>query len=246
MPAYNGIDKVNITMEKILVLRSGNESSGFYFDFIEYFVSAVVGRIKYKENRCEKLMSEYVTIGDEALAILIFENNFDTWKDMAKNNITKNSEVARKYTNGGSSKGDTASSRRYQGWSSEGIKRFNELFDLVKEDRQAPHAKLFEESFRQYCENGGANGKKKKMACTPLYEVVEVRHELWGEMDDDTEGCDVDTRMNMRSTEENSCDGEEKDEDDEEEVESNEDSENEAPHPHSTKSNKMVKRVAAI
>ena len=54
---------------------------------------------------------------------------------MVKKKITKNSDVNRKYTNGGASQAEIGSSRRFQGWSSEGIKRFNELFDLVKADR---------------------------------------------------------------------------------------------------------------
>ena len=232
-------------MEKIFVLRAGNDNESLmcYFEFIEYFVSAVVGKIRYKENRCVKVMSEFVTTADEALAILIFENNFDTWKDMAKNTITKNSEVARKYTNGGSSKGDTASSRRYQGWSSEGINRFNELFDLVKKDRSSRHAKSFEEMFRQYCENGGAIGKKKKLACKPMYKAVEVRHELWDEMDEETEDV-VDTSMNMRSSAEESCDGEEEDDDEEGEQES--DDEEEKSYLHHSQSNRRMERIAEI
>jgi len=165
-----------------------NDTTGLYFDFIEYFLSAVIGKTYYKENRCEKLLSEYASVSDEALAILIFENNFETWRDMAKQNITKNSVVTRKYTNGGSATGNKASSRHYQGWSTDGIKRFNELFDLIKNDRDSPNAKNYEESFRVFCENGGVSGKKKK-STEIMYEPVEIRHELWSDdIDNDTEG----------------------------------------------------------
>lgn len=73
-------------MEKVLALRS--DTSGLYFNFIEYFLSAVVGKIYYRENKCEKLLLDYATVSDEALAILTFENNIETWKDMANHNIT--------------------------------------------------------------------------------------------------------------------------------------------------------------
>ena len=159
-----------------------------YFDFIEYFLSAVVGKTYYKEHRCEKLLSEYASVSDEALAILIFENNFETWKDMAKRNITKNSVVNRKYTNGGSSAGNKASSRQYQGWSSVGIKRFNELFDIIKQDRESSNAEDFEEAFRVFCENGGVSGKKAKTQDI-LYEPMEIRHELWSDDNDDDDEC---------------------------------------------------------
>lgn len=136
--------------------------------------------------RCNKLISEFITIGDEALAILIFENNIDTWMDMFKNNIRKNSKVARKYTNGGSSKGAIGSSRRFQGWSSVGIFRFNELFDLVEANCKSLHAKEFEVAFQNFCIHGGVDGKPMKMK-TPLFETVEVRHELWRNDDEPTE-----------------------------------------------------------
>ena len=153
-------------------------TSGVYFDFIEYFVSSVVGKNYYKENKCDKLLSEYASVSDEALAILIFENNINTWIDMAVKNITKNSDVIRKYTNGGSSLGEVASSRRYQGWSSCGMKRFNDLFDLVKVDRESSHAKQFEESFQEFCISSGVNGKKKTSE-RPLFEAIRICHELW-------------------------------------------------------------------
>ena len=78
-------------MDGILKLRSkGNQD---YIDFVEYFVSAVIGKKKYKENKCNKLLSEYASVSDEAYAILIFENNFDRWYDMAKKNITKKDDL---------------------------------------------------------------------------------------------------------------------------------------------------------
>ena len=168
--------KTFMTISNISNLR--NDSTGLYFEFIEYFLSSVVGKNQYKMCRCEKKISEFATVSDEALAILIFENNLDTWKDMSEKNITKNSSVAKKYTNGGTSKGAVTSSRRYQGWSSNGLKRFNELFDLVKEDRESNCANDFEESFLQFCINGGVNGKVKKREA-PLFEAINVRHDLW-------------------------------------------------------------------
>jgi hypothetical protein len=159
-------------------MQMRKDSSSLYFDFIEYFVSSVVGRNHYKYHRCDKLLSEFTSVSDEALAILIFENNLDTWKDMAEKNITKNSDVIRKYTNGGSSQGEVASSHRYQGWSSSGLQHFNELYNLVEADRLAIHAKSFEKSFQEFCINGGVNGKKKKVI-RPLHAAINIRHSLW-------------------------------------------------------------------
>ena len=104
-----------------------------------------------------------MTVSDETLAILIYENNAEIWKDMVDKNITKNSKVTNKYTNGGSSNGFTASTCQYQGWSSNGMKKFNELFDMVNADRSSENALFYEESFCDFCYSGGITGKKKKI-----------------------------------------------------------------------------------
>ena len=83
-----------MTISQIMELRK--YTTGLYFEFIEYFLSSVVGKNHYKMYRCEKMLSEFTTVSDKALAILIFENNFETWKDMMEKNITKNSAVAKK------------------------------------------------------------------------------------------------------------------------------------------------------
>ena len=170
----------SLSFDSILKLRT--DSTGLYSVFIEYFISPVIGKIFYKENRCERLVSDFVSVSDEAFALLIFENNHATWCDMIRQNITKSSSVICKYTNGGCSNAPNGSSRQYQGWNPEGIKRFNDLFDLVKDDRNAPHAKLFEESFRADCENKSLGKKRKKQV---IFEAIHVRHELWSEDEDE-------------------------------------------------------------
>ena len=102
-----------ISFDELLNMRK--VSTGLYFKFIEYFIAPVVGKFFHKENRCERLISDYISVSDEAFAILIFENNYETWCDMVQRKDTKSSNVFCKYTNGGSSSGKNGSSRRYQG-----------------------------------------------------------------------------------------------------------------------------------
>jgi hypothetical protein len=179
------IDVMTLSFDEILNLRQ--DSTGLYFNFIEFFIAPVVGKIFYKDNCCEKMVSEFISVSDEAFALLIFENSYETWCDMLKTNNTKNSGVFCKYTNGGSSTGRNASSRRYQGWNAEGIKRFNVLFDLVKADRTKSHARFFEDEFKVYCENGGVSGKKKKKNKV-VFEAIHVCHELWSDDEENEDG----------------------------------------------------------
>ena len=166
--------KKRFNLNKLLQLRQENNYA--YFDFVEYFVSAVIGKTHYKQNSCDKLLSQYATVSDEAFALLTFENNFDAWVDMGMRKDISGSQVPRKYTNGGKSNGEVGSSQHNKGWSEEGLKRFNELFDAVKKNRATPEAILFEENFRTYCED--KVGSKNKKAKVLLQESFVVRHEL--------------------------------------------------------------------
>ena len=137
------------------------ENNVTYNDFIHYFVSAVVGKTEFKKICCNSLLSNYASVSDEAFAILSLENNYDTWMDMVLTNNTKTSNVPQKYTNGGKSQGNVATSHHNKDWSDEGLHRFNELFGLVEKNRLSPNAHAFEEEFRQFCK-AKAEGRKKK------------------------------------------------------------------------------------
>jgi len=193
-----------MTLSDILLMRK--DTTGNYFEFIEYFVSSVAGKNHYKYHRCDKLLSEYTSVSDEAMAILIYENNYDTWRDMVEKELTRNSSIMKKFTNGGSSKGEVASSHRYQGWSSDGIKCFNELFDLVKCDRKTENAKAFEESFQEFCITGGVISKSKK-AMVPLFEQVQICHELWEDKEKDHSNSTNETNLIDNNVDNTKCDG---------------------------------------
>ena len=137
------------------------ERNYIYYDFIHYFVSAVIGKMDYKKRLCSFLLSSYATVSDEAFAILSLENNYDTWMDMGLTGNTKTSNVPRKYTNGGKSKGTAATSQHNKGWSNEGLCRFNDLFDLVEKNRATHFAKHANGVRQRHQENG-----KKLKSCT--------------------------------------------------------------------------------
>ena len=181
--ACNGIDNARDGMNLQQVLKMRSENNFMYYDFINYFVSAVVGKMNYKKKSCNLVLSKYATVSDEAFALLSLENNFDTWIDMGLTGNSKTSKVPRKYTNGGNSLGKVATSQHNKGWSNEGLHRFNELFGLVEMNRAAPVAKQFEEDFRKWCKVK-ALGKQKKVKKV-FTEAVQVCHELWSDHDDE-------------------------------------------------------------
>ena len=150
-----------------------------YMDFFVLFVASVVGKKRF-ENLCWKQkLSDFVSVSDEALALIIFENNYDRWIAMGNNNDWTNCTVRPKFTTGGNAsqtpkttKGANAGKKKvkgknkdvivensneeapknstcakYQGWSVEGIRKYNVYFDEIKKERKGNLGVEFEEAF---------------------------------------------------------------------------------------------------
>lgn len=176
-----------------------------YYDFIHYFLSIVVGRRSYlKVCHIEKL-SDYATKSDEALALLLFENSYDRWNDMYRQGNTKSSDVAPKYTNGGVSDRSKGRSRKYGGWSLEGLDRFDALYQMVSENRISKRADKFEEEYRAYRLDKLLEAQENKKGKNKNHgEIIEhrqkmVNNDLWSDdenndkeaSDDDSEASNV-------------------------------------------------------
>jgi hypothetical protein len=88
------------------------------------------------------------TVSDEAFALLLLENSFDRWQDiyqLRKGEVAPKrgqkrrefeSDVPTRYAKGGIVYDKTVKKNDPQGWSAEGIKRYNELYAMVKKDRK--------------------------------------------------------------------------------------------------------------
>ena len=153
------------TMEDILELRSNEE---LYVQVMNQFVAYVVLKLEWNErlrSPLVKSMGQLATISDEALALLILENNYDRWMDILKKNRWRApqkergasasdkrilSHVRPKYTHGGNfyqslekstvknAEATRSAATEKKGWTDEGVKRFNELRQQVVRDRSNP------------------------------------------------------------------------------------------------------------
>jgi hypothetical protein len=166
-----------------------------YVDFVEYYVSAVIGLRHFEKHKCNKQYRKYVTVSDEAFAILTLENNWDRWMAMAIADLWKTSPVPTKWTVtkdkstiAAPREGDAATqkceaeARRFRGWSAKGILRYNQLFDQIKKERTTPRAERFEDKLMQHFQhkNVGGKGKNKKSKVTPP-PLPTPKHELWSD-----------------------------------------------------------------
>ena len=70
------------------------------------------------------------------------------------------------------------STAKFQGWSVEGIKRFNELYDMVEKERQSNLGLMFDKDFIEHCaKEKDALDKKHSKKKNLLYEAC--HHDLW-------------------------------------------------------------------
>ena len=52
--------------------------------FCDHFIRAVVGHRKFDQDKRNYLLSGFVTVSDEAYALLVCENNLEKWVEMYK------------------------------------------------------------------------------------------------------------------------------------------------------------------
>ena len=55
-----------------------------YNIFVDRFVQGVVGQNIFRKNYAVNQYSEYVSIGDEAMAFLILASNWEVWEEMGE------------------------------------------------------------------------------------------------------------------------------------------------------------------
>lgn len=161
--------------------------------FADNLLPAVVGRKKFKDGKSMERISKLCTISNEAFVLLSIENSYDAWKwRWTKDNggmSTDNEEPRKKYTD------NPASSKKYEGWSREGIKRYNKIQDEVKATRKTQARKeiekeyLAEEAMNRLAE-GCKGRRKRKIAAMDDADDIEivVLHNSDSEDDDGDEG----------------------------------------------------------
>ena len=118
----------------------------------------MVSKLTWKNNHQHVVLSKIITIADEALALLILENNYMEWIQLAKGNeIDRNGERLTKYTHGGINKDGTK-----KGWSLEGKIRFNTLFDEIQVQRDKRLSKEMEIKIKEMWYNANPGNQTNR------------------------------------------------------------------------------------
>ena len=126
-----------------------------YIQFLKYFGKAVYGR-QFITQAHGKALSDFLTTCMEAFLVVAYANGYDRWKDEVLNPQSK-TWPDYKYTS--LAKGAKAC----EGWSEEGVKLYDDLYDMITRQRSNPNLGVaFEKQFMVKCATKvKSNGKRK-------------------------------------------------------------------------------------
>ena len=135
--------------------------------------------------------SELLSVGQEALGLLLLENYREPWKQLVEymkqgeSTVPSNVEPAKaKYTNPGQKK---------MPWKSEGMERYNQLHEEVRQDRLSSEGQRFEIEFKNKMKQEAGVARSRKRKTIQSVNVAAV-HEL------DDVSSDEDSSQRSRQT----------------------------------------------
>jgi hypothetical protein len=117
-----------------------------YETFCENFMECVVPSSEWKMRARKNPMSFYVTPALEAFAVVVYKNAYRKWEETYRKETDEDDETETSSLTAGSGRGntrhlytgDSKGSRKYEGWSAEGMKLYNRVLDLITLQRGRP------------------------------------------------------------------------------------------------------------
>ena len=108
--------------------------SKLYWTFIKMFGPRMVGFVLWNTKKCKEKYGTYVTILDEALAVLAIENGIEKWKhefDVSHNTARLDEKIQCKY------QAVLVNRKKKSGpWTDEGKQRFNDFMSALDKMRK--------------------------------------------------------------------------------------------------------------
>ena len=123
--------------------RASTLMSGFYI----YIAAACIGKRTFRMLCQQQMLTTILTPTDEALAMLIVDNQFDRWMDMKDQLVRTKSNIKPKYTVGDCKRTKKGSPKRYGGWSRAGIEQFSRYKRESEQARTTQTRREFDDWF---------------------------------------------------------------------------------------------------
>jgi hypothetical protein len=111
-----------------------DESMTAFTFMVEHLVGPIFGKKMWDKYKCRERVSTKFTPSDEAYLYVTLENSYELWMSAEGTRVGTGS-----LTKDGTNK-------KYCGWTVEGIRKYNEYLDKVKENRAAGWANDVEEA----------------------------------------------------------------------------------------------------
>ena len=176
------------TLKNILKLRNYDEDKipDAYIYFVDNFLECVAGKRLWKKDKTSRLLSSAVQVSDKAFALLLLENHWDGWLEQLNPGEDEKTNVPAKYT-------VKQGTRKFEGWSQEGYKRYNELYEMVAADRLSANGKHFEEEFLR-CAKERADHEEETARMnnkTPRRPPVKARNDLFSSNSEESDSGSI-------------------------------------------------------
>ena len=133
------INNATLEEEGLLKLRTNMDNLDLFQSFVNYCLIHFTTSMNWRYKACNTCISGILTEMDEALCILLLENNAGDYKKTFDEQKRINRKEAKpRYTKVHSV------NKKFQGWDKKGIKRFNVIVKAVKECRELEVSKEME------------------------------------------------------------------------------------------------------
>ena len=179
------------TIETMVADLRQNEET--YTFVLANFAGRVVGMNQWKADALSgaKKPSEVMSLSSEALLLLIMLNYWKFWEAQANEDPPSSSSGEATSVSGSVSSLSSAgsltlytrinNSSTKDGWSADGIRKFEALMTRVEEDRNSAHGKEFERKFQTRMkahEEGRRSRKRRRSGTSGREQLTSIRHEL--------------------------------------------------------------------
>jgi len=145
----------------LLNLRDSDNASAFKA-VVDLVLPGIVRKLFFRNKKCEKPLSTYVTVADEAFGLLILENNFQKWEKYIEIRAGMEGEAGARLA-AKKCKTRYAVGGKSSAWANDqmAIGRYNAFVEMITEKRALlPQQERETEIMNEY-----ANGNTRKNTC---------------------------------------------------------------------------------
>ena len=129
---------------------------------VDLFIRHAVKKSTFNEMKAKFQLADYITVYDEAFALLSAESNMEVWIHEAERKPREGRDKLRLYVKTGK---QTKGKFTHMGWSLKGRERYNEICESITRMRETNESKEKEKWVETlYSENDASRGRKRRSA----------------------------------------------------------------------------------